>query len=77
MRETVYWLVGPGARVRHAVEFAPGAFPGEQLLPTVCNRWIKIPFAGAGQHAAAIKERCAECREAVRPHQPCEVTWNS
>ena len=50
---------------------------GGQLLPTVCNRWIKIPFAGAGQHAAAIKERCAECREAVRPHQPCEVTWNS
>lgn len=76
MRETVYWLVGPGARVRHAVEFAPGTFPGGQLLPTVCNRWIKIPFAGGG-HAASIIQRCPECTSAVRPHQPCEVTWNA
>ncbi|GAA3364316.1 MULTISPECIES: hypothetical protein [Saccharopolyspora] len=77
MRETVYWLVGPGAKVRHAVEFAPGAFPGGQLLPTVCNRWIKVPFAGRDAAVDAITARCPDCTDTVRPHQPCEVTWNA
>ncbi|GAB2653620.1 hypothetical protein GCM10027271_09980 [Saccharopolyspora gloriosae] len=77
MRETVYWLVGPGAKVRHAVEFAPGTFPGGQLLPTVCHRWIKVPFAGRGAAIDAITDRCHDCTDSVRPHQPCEVTWNA
>ncbi|MFR9728039.1 hypothetical protein ACL03H_02350 [Saccharopolyspora sp. MS10] len=77
MRETVYWLVGPGAKVRHAVEFAPGTFPGGQLLPTVCRRWIKVPFAGRDAAVNAISDRCLDCAESVRPHQPCEVTWNA
>lgn len=80
MRGTVYWLVGPGARVRHAVEFGPGAFPSGQLLPTVCNRWIKVPLGtprGREPVSQKITERCEECVETVRPHQPAEVVWDA
>ena len=79
MRKTVYWLLGPGARVRHAVEFGPGAFPGGQLLPTVCNQWIKTPPGtprGADSVSRKITERCRECVETVAPHKPAEVVWD-
>ncbi|GAB3286438.1 hypothetical protein [Parasphingorhabdus pacifica] len=80
MRQTVYWLLGPGARVRHAVEFGPGSFPGGQLLPTVCNRWIKVPFgapSGGEDISRKINERCGECTEAITPHKPSEVVWDA
>ena len=31
----------------------------------------------AGVDYATITARCRDCNDTVRPHQPCEVTWNA
>ncbi|MEV0054095.1 hypothetical protein AB0H34_26775 [Saccharopolyspora shandongensis] len=66
--QEVYWIVGIGLARRHATPVRPGAQPGGEWIPSLCEVWMRVPFAtlaGRTPRSTAITERCPQCTEAV------------
>ncbi|GAA3362402.1 MULTISPECIES: hypothetical protein [Saccharopolyspora] len=68
-QEHVWWIVGAGKRVRHAITVRPGARPAGDPVQTLCDATIKLPHetwpATKEPSSRRITERCAECEQAV------------
>lgn len=80
MQNRVFWLVGAGLKVRHAVSVHPGALPHGEFVPAACERWIKLPFSTPYDRvpaSKAIRVRCDACVAAIAPRGLVEVTWDS
>lgn len=76
----VYWIVGAGMPLRHATGTRPGALPGGDWIPALCERWIRVPFdtpIGWEPRSRRVTERCARCEEVVELHQYSGITWDS
>lgn len=85
MRDRVFWLVGPGKKLRHAVRVHPAALPHGEFIPTVCETWIRVPFSTPYDRipaSKAITERCADCvyylvQQYRESSPPMEISWDS
>ncbi|GAA2332750.1 hypothetical protein GCM10009854_05090 [Saccharopolyspora halophila] len=60
----VFWIVGAGFRVRHAMFALPGSVYTGAWVPALCEMWLLIPSAtpfGQVPVTAKYTEQCAEC----------------
>ncbi|WP_295144397.1 hypothetical protein [Saccharopolyspora sp.] len=68
-REHVWWIVGAGERVRHAITVRPGARPAGDPVVALCATTIKLPHetwpASKEPSSRRITERCPDCEQRV------------
>lgn len=85
-REHVWWIVGAGERVRHAITVRPGARPAGDPVRTLCEATIKLPHetwpATREPSSRKITERCPVCEQRVSERLDADVdlvitTWDS
>ena len=62
--QDVFWVVGAGFKIRHAMAVLPGStFAGDWVI-SLCDLWIKIPTStpyGQEPSSKQITERCPRC----------------
>ncbi|MGP4021105.1 hypothetical protein [Saccharopolyspora sp. 5N708] len=77
--EEVYWIVGIGLQRRHATPIRPGAQPGGEWVPSLCEVWLRIPFAtlwGREPRSTAVIERCPQCTGTVEERGFSGRNWD-
>ncbi len=78
-RNDVFWIVGLSTDIRHATKVLPGARPPGEWAPTLCQRWIRLPFpslAGRVPSTAAIHEQCSRCGDIAEQQECSGVIWD-
>ncbi|WP_228047008.1 hypothetical protein [Saccharopolyspora montiporae] len=78
-RVDVFWIVGAGFRIRHAMSTLPGAICAGDWEAALCATWLKIPTAtpyGREPASTAITERCTECTAEVTRGGFREHVWD-
>ncbi|WP_243789580.1 hypothetical protein [Saccharopolyspora gloriosae] len=85
-QEHVWWIVGAGQRVRHAITVRPGARPAGDPVTALCATTIKLPHetwpATKEPSSRRITERCPECEQHVeeqleRDRDLLVTTWDA
>lgn len=85
-REQVWWIVGTGERVRHAITVRPGARPAGDPVPALCDSTIKLPHetwpATKVPSSRKITDRCPVCEQRVAEELERDIdlvitTWDS
>jgi hypothetical protein len=75
----VFWIVGSGFRVRHAMTALPGSVYTGAWVPALCETWLLIPSAtpyGKVPPTAKHTDRCPECEQQVTRHAHREHNWD-
>ena len=74
----VYWLVDAGTRTRHATGTRPGALPGGEWIPAICETWMRAPFATplGLEPRAQPTTRCPQCTQIVIDNDYVAITWD-
>ncbi|RCW39962.1 hypothetical protein DFQ14_11344 [Halopolyspora algeriensis] len=78
-RIDVYWIVGLSTDIRHATDILPGARPSGDWVPTLCERWIRLPFptvAGRRPATEEILDQCPQCLEIAEARECFGVLWD-
>ena len=78
-RQDLFWIVGLGLDRRHATTVRPGAVYSGQLVPSMCDSWLKIPQTtpiGREPHSKAVTEKCEECRRRTEESHFSHVVWD-
>lgn len=78
-RTDVFWIVGSGFKIRHAMTTLPGSVYTGAWVPAICETWLLIPTATPWPReplSKAITERCPECADIVNREQHQEHTWD-
>lgn len=75
----LFWMVGMGKEIRHATEVRPGLVPAGDWIPTLCERWIRIPCStpyGQQPRSKSIDERCPDCERIAAADESSSVNWD-
>lgn len=76
----VYWIVGVGLPLRHATGTRPGALPGGDWIPAICETWMRVPFdtpPGWEPSSKSVTEHCPQCSRIVADNHYSAITWDS
>jgi hypothetical protein len=78
-RTDVFWIVGSGFKIRHAMTTLPGSVYTGAWVPALCETWILIPTATPWPReplSKTITERCPECTTIANRKDHHEHTWD-
>lgn len=77
--EDVFWIVGTGARIRHATRTLPGAVFAGETVGTLCGDRIKVPTstpAGRKPASAHVTELCGDCASVAERERYVQHRWD-
>jgi hypothetical protein len=77
--DVVFWIVPPGAKVRHGITDKPGAWPAGTLVTALCELPVKIPFATPASMTPrtwSVTERCADCAAEYQRRGCPSTVWD-
>ncbi|MEV0049696.1 hypothetical protein AB0H34_04255 [Saccharopolyspora shandongensis] len=75
----VYWIVPPGAKVRHGITDKPGRWPAGTGVAALCGETVKIPCPTpwpATPRTASITDQCTECVTEYRLRGSPSTVWD-
>ncbi|MHA6802556.1 hypothetical protein [Salinifilum ghardaiensis] len=75
----VFWIVGAGARIRHAMRTLPGAVFAGESVTTLCGSSVKVPMstpAGRTPASAHVTDRCPPCAATAEAERLVGHVWD-